>query len=169
VQYPSTAARVVLGTFFAGHYGIFTLVHGLFTFTLARSSGITGTFSSFAGMLLVLLASHGLSTGIHCFGRGERTQFGLIRTMVQPYPRLMVLHIAVLGSAFLFTFGGDAGLLAAVPRAVALGPGLLLIALKTTLDAVLHMRAHRPARAGEPLGTGAPLTSSRVQRGDSGV
>lgn len=145
-------ARVFLSAFFVMHYGMFTLVHGVFTFMLAHRSGTSGSVRSFAIAFLVLLSSHGLSTAIYWFGRGERRQNGVVSTMKQPYRRILVLHFAVIGSFFLmFGLGSLSGSSGPLPDTAAGGPspslsvlpGVLLIALKTALDAGLHLRAHR--------------------------
>ena len=160
VQLPLRLMHLAVAAFFTVHYGMFTLVHGVFTFILARQSGITGSVRSFALAFLVLLGSHGLSTAIHWFGRGERRTMGLGATMRQPYGRIFVLHLAVLGSAFLLMggswssgshgpgvgseFPGGFGTPNGTPSIL---PGVLLIALKTMVDAGFHVRAHRAATA----------------------
>ncbi|GAA2738074.1 hypothetical protein GCM10009867_27840 [Pedococcus aerophilus] len=158
VQFAGPLARIFVTGFFAVHYGIFTLVHGVFTFILARQSGTSGSIRSFALVFLVLLLSHGLSTAIHWFARGERRENGLMSTMKQPYGRILVLHVAVIGSFFLvlgpLATGGSASLLPGgpldtAPASPSVLPGVLLIALKTVLDAVLHLRAHRTSRTGQ--------------------
>lgn len=151
IQLSASVARLVVSGFFAVHYGMFTLVHGVFTFMLAHRSGISGSVRSFAVVFLVLLLSHGLSTAIYWFARGERHTHGLAATMKGPYGRIVVLHLAVLGSSFLLlgatssrglagTQPGDLGALTPTPSVL---PGVLLIALKTALDAGLHLRTHR--------------------------
>lgn len=151
IQLSASVARLVVSCFFAVHYGMFTLVHGFFTFMLAHRSGTSGSVRSFAVVLLVLLFSHGLSTAIHWFARGERHTQGLAATMKEPYGRIVVLHLAVLGSSFLLlgtaspqgpsvSQTGGLGALAPTPSVL---PGVLLIALKTALDAGLHLRTHR--------------------------
>ena len=165
VQLSASIARLFVSGFFAVHYGMFTLVHGIFTFMLAHRSGTSGSVQSFALVFLVLVLSHGLSTGIHWFARGERRNQGLAATMKEPYGRIVVLHLAVLGSSFLLlgssphrgTSGGsaavDAGLLTPTPSVL---PGVLLIALKTALDAGFHLRAHRRADPGAPTAPSTP-------------
>jgi hypothetical protein len=152
VQLPSVVARLFVTGFFAVHYGMFTLVHGVFTFLLARQSGTRGSVASFALVFLALLLSHGLSTAVHWFGRGERRELGLMATMKQPYGRIFVLHLAVIGSFFLvmgpLSTNGSVSLLPGGPLDTATTtpsvlPGVLLIALKTVFDAGLHLRAHR--------------------------
>ena len=131
--------RVILVGFFAVHYGLFTIVHGSFTFRLADDAGTTGSAGGFALMLLALVASHGLSTAIHWFGRGERHRVGPTQVMRQVYPRVFLMHLSVLGTGWLLVGGGNRGL----PGALAgLAPGLLLIVIKVVVDVVSHVREH---------------------------
>jgi hypothetical protein len=150
VPVPAVAARALAAGFFALHYGMFTLGHGLFAFTLARRTEVTGSVAGFALMFLALLASHGLSTGIHWFARGERLGAGLGSTMRQPYSRVVVLHLAVLGSAFLLLRGSGDGLSSIWPAATTLGPGLVLVAIKVVVDVVTHLQVHRGVAAPVP-------------------
>lgn len=147
-------AKFALVVFFAVHFGGFTLVHGLFTFSLAREAGTTGTFGGFALMLLALLASHGLSTAIYWFARGERRHVPTAAVMTGVYPRVVVMHLAVLGAGWLL-LGDDGPALPAAWAAVA--PGLLLIGIKVVADVAAHQREHRGAlrrRAPEPQPVG---------------
>jgi hypothetical protein len=133
--------RLVLVGFFAVHYGGFTLVHGIFTFTLARDAGTTGSFGGYLLLLLVLLGSHGLSTAIWWFARGERYQVGPQQAMVGVYSRVLVMHLSVIGAGW-FLVGGGAGLSLLPAGLAVLGPGLLLIAIKVVVDVAAHLRQH---------------------------
>ncbi|GAB3076281.1 DUF6498-containing protein [Pedococcus soli] len=164
VQLAGSVARVFVAGFFVLHYGLFTVVHGVFTFVLAHRSGISGSIRSFTLVFLVLFLSHGLSTAIHWFARGERRANGLMATMKQPYGRVFVLHLAVIGSFFLvmgpLSTDGSVSLVPGSPLdTAAAGPsvlsGVLLIALKTALDAGLHLRAHRQ----DPVSAPAPVAA----------
>jgi hypothetical protein len=92
-----------------------------------------------------------VAVGPHWFGQGERREHGLASTMKQPYGRIVVMHLSVLGSSFLLAgtsalhgpagVGSGGGLdgpggLGATPSVL---PGVLLIAL----DVGFHVRAHR--------------------------
>lgn len=135
-----------LAAFFAFHYGLFTLVHGVFALGMAfRGPGrlhpdiwlLTG---------LVLLGSHAFSMVVHWFRGGERWRVSAGSAMFLPYPRMMVLHFAII-----FGFGlvarADAG-----DGLRATLPALLLVALKTVADLVLHRWQHRRVAAGaEPV------------------
>lgn len=131
--------RAVFVVFFAVHYGLFTIVHGMFTFRLADRAGTTGSAGSFALLLLTLVASHGLSTAIHWFARGERHHVGPMQVTRQVYPRVVVMHLAVIGTSWLLLGGGNRDLPASL---AGIAPGLLLIAIKVVVDVVAHVREH---------------------------
>lgn len=142
----SLVARVGFLAFFLLHYGLFTLVHGIFTFSLAGKAGTTGSVGGYLLMLLVMVLSHGLSTAIYWFGRGERHSTGPQRAMAGVYPRVLVMHLSVIGGAWLVAGGGAANLSLLWPGLATLGPGLLLITLKVVVDVLAHLGEHRAAR-----------------------
>ena len=82
--------------------------------------------------VLGLTLSHGISFATNFLGRGEFRQAALRDLMQQPYGRVVVLHVAILGGAFLMAALGSPvwGL-------------LLLVALKITLDVRAHLRERR--------------------------
>jgi hypothetical protein len=127
------AANAVLAAFFAFHFGLFTLVHGVFSFILAGvSGGFRGEPWEWIVIVGAILASHLFSLGVNWFGRGERDVVNPRRAMFVPYPRMLVLHMAVIGGFFLVV-GTDRGdnSVAAVA---------LLCVLKTVVDLGLHLR-----------------------------
>lgn len=150
-----------LAVFFCVHFGIFTVVHGAFTVVLVSMVSGWGEVSprAVALTLLALVLSHGYSLGMHWFRRGERGRTSPQQAMGAPYPRMIVLHLSILGSFFLLVAGGPEGMgdpFAGAPsRADVLLPVLLLTTLKLGVDLVFHLRAHRdaapaPARAVHP-------------------
>jgi hypothetical protein len=147
VTIPTLLARLGLLAFFCVHYGIFTLVHGVFTFVLAHRIGTEGHLGGYLLILLVMLASHGVSTLVHWFWRGGRHDVGMSRAMSQPYGRVVLLHLVILASAFLIVGDGDLTSAPTATGTTALLPAVGLVAVKTLLDAGLHLRAHR---AGQP-------------------
>lgn len=95
------ADRGVAG-FFALHYGIFTFVHGVFAFILAGFSGwFLGGWFYWLAVVGALLASHLLSLGLNWFGRGECRVATPTRVAAFPYPRMLVMHGAVIVGAML--------------------------------------------------------------------
>jgi hypothetical protein len=132
--------------FFCVHYGMFTAVHGVFVLSLfgqgkyrvdgldalpqaARAADDYGLWLPLA----VLLGSHFFSFGWNYLYRGEFRSAELSRLMVQPYGRVVVLHVAII-------LGGMAALALGSP----LWALLVLLALKIGLDFRAHVKEHSP-------------------------
>jgi hypothetical protein len=129
-------ARTTLAVFFCFHYGIFTLVHGMFTLTLiGRADGFADLSSGpILGGVAALAASHGFSLWSNWFRGGERDKNSVEQVVVAPYSRIIVMHLAVLLGFFVLSGTAGAG--------NAVGPVVVLCVLKTALDALLHTRQH---------------------------
>jgi len=137
-----SVGKLFLIPFFIFHFGMFTLLHGVFVFALFGAKTLP-RFDSLAELpaairayhlgwgLLALVVSHGLSFYWNYFENGEYRRASLPILMMQPYARLVVLHLAVL-------FGGWIVLTLGSPL-LAL---LVLVALKTAAD----VRAHQAER-----------------------
>jgi hypothetical protein len=138
-------AKLFLIPFFCVHYGMFTFIHGVFVVGLFGGqfrSGMPFPDAAVFWRLLVehhlvwaglgLIISHAISFGTNYLGRGEFRRAALRDLMQQPYGRVVVLHVAILGGAFLMAALGSPvwGL-------------LLLVALKVTLDLRAHLRERR--------------------------
>jgi hypothetical protein len=83
-------------------------------------------------VLLAMLLSHGASFLLLFIGQGEYRETTPSKLMQAPYKRVAILHVAVILGAFLvIRMGSPIGLL------------LALVALKTGMDIILHIRAHR--------------------------
>lgn len=134
--------------FFVVHYGMFTLVHGMFVIALfgGRRVGAHGfpTPAFVASLIteyhlwwavLALAASHTFSFLTNYLGRGEYRTVTLQSLMSRPYGRVVVLHLAIIGGGFLLVSLGSpvAGV-------------ALLVALKIGLDIHAHAREHRSVR-----------------------
>ena len=87
--------------------------------------------SGFTVALLSLVVSHGLSYVVNYLGRGEDRSLSPPELMQQPYGRVVVLHVTILGGGFFAMFLGQP-LLSLV----------LLVALKTGVDLQAHLREH---------------------------
>ena len=138
--------KIFLIPFFCFHYGMFTLVHGVFVFSLFGSKGINSTglpdefgsmFESMLGYglgipLLALALSHLFSFLWNYVGRGEYLNADLRQLMIRPYGRIVVLHITIIIGGFLVLSLGSplAGL-------------ILLILLKVTFDLRAHVKEHK--------------------------
>lgn len=105
----------VFGVFFTFHYGLFCFVHGMFVVVLfggsarnpnsmfdlatvardlfAQEPNLLIGFASIVAWQLIVLARFVLS--------GEAKRTNPTALMVTPYPRIIVLHIAILGGGFL--------------------------------------------------------------------
>ena len=137
-----SVGKLFIIPFFIFHFGMFTLVHGVFVFALFGAKSLP-RFDSLAELpaairayhlgwgVLALVVSHGLSFYWNYFENGEYRRASLPILMMQPYARLVVLHLAVL-------FGGWIVLTLGSPL-LAL---LVLVVLKTAAD----VRAHQAER-----------------------
>ena len=137
--------KFFLVPFFCFHYGIFTLVHGVFVFALFGAGQFTSqnVFPDFQQLrdfvanqhlgwaVLALVVSHGFSFVWNFILRGEYLATNVVVLMAQPYGRVVVLHVAIIGSGFLIiAMGAPAAGLA------------LLVALKIALDVLAHAKEH---------------------------
>lgn len=140
-------SNVPIAGFFALHFGLFTIVHGVFSFIIAAlSGGFTGGPRTWLLLLAAILVSHLVSLGLNWFGQGEREVVSARRAMTVPYPRMVVLHLSVIGGFFLLL---GPGRLDGTGNAVA--PVALLCGLKTLVDVLFHVRerlANRKALRG---------------------
>lgn len=131
--------------FFMFHYGFFMLGHyvaimifGLFTHD--RSMLDIGFLAPLYADRTVLSAvtamfvSHGVSFFQNYVGRKEYLGTTVGEQMIRPYGRIVVMHVAILASAFAIAFSGFDRPVTAV---------VILIVLKTILDLISHRREHR--------------------------
>ncbi|WP_110182827.1 DUF6498-containing protein [Nocardioides solisilvae] len=142
--------RAALAGFFALHYGIFTLVHGAFAFVMAfvADGELHARYWFLTGLAFVV--SHLVSLAVNWFGEDERSEVPASRAMWQPYPRMLVLHVAILGG-FGLVLKDQAGSAFPDPSAAApLLPVALLCGLKTVVDLWFHLRERRRAREAPP-------------------
>jgi len=130
--------------FFCFHYGIFTLVHGIFVFAMfggfwentESDSFFDDIFSSpvTAQILFgafVIFISHGVSFITNYIGKGEYKKVTVSELMGQPYSRVVILHLTILLGGGLVSFLGA--------PVFAL---LLLVVLKIGIDVLAHLRQH---------------------------
>ena len=136
--------------FFILHYGMFWVVHGVFVFLLPLFAGLSTVEPGASGQgpmdfgplplegvglsALGLAASHGISFFVNYLGRGEYLHVSPEQQMMSVYGRVFVLHITILGGAFVVGFFGT-------PFAAL----VLLVGLKTAIDLFFHLREHRRA------------------------
>ena len=137
----SAASKFFLIPFFCVHYGMFTFVHGIFVIVLFGHAGPTANISpglnlfgeamrvNYLGWaVLGIIMSRGVSFVTNYIGGGEFRRVTVEQLMMQPYGRIVVLHLAILGGGYLIMalHSPLAGL-------------LLFIALKIALDLAAHL------------------------------
>jgi hypothetical protein len=147
-------AVIGMTIFFCFHYGMFTFVHGIFVFSIAAGAfSVAGAIdpTALVGPDAISLATiDWLGVGI-VFAVGGLIQllmaaFGPLGSkrgsalMMSAYPRIIVLHVTILGGAFLIAFLGWPPIAA-----------LLLIGMHGAVDAVAIVRAHRAHREPSPV------------------
>lgn len=126
-----------LSFFFALHYGIFTLVHGVFAFVMAFVAGGSLHPASWLLAGLALALSHLGSLWINWYDGGERWRVSPASAMWAPYPRMLVLHVSILvGFAITIRSVGSADTPSGLEQ---LAPVLILLGLKTAVDLALHL------------------------------
>ena len=139
--------------FFVVHYGMFCFVHGIFVFVMFGHEDLMDgsplhVASQFAHLArgehltwaaLALAASHLWSFAVNYIGHGEYRRTAVPLLMIQPYGRVIVLHVAILFGGFVtMAIGSPMGLL------------VLLVVGKTVLDLKFHLREHeRNAQRGK--------------------
>ncbi len=101
-------AKLFMVPFFMVHYGIFTMVHGVFVMFLfggkeRMMDGIPGLSDWFGVVreerlgwaMLALFLSHGISFIYNFLMKGECRRVSLPELMGQPYARVIVLHMTI--------------------------------------------------------------------------
>ncbi|MGZ8363587.1 MAG: DUF6498-containing protein, partial [Caulobacteraceae bacterium] len=142
-----TAKAFSLTPFFILHYGLFTLVHGVFVILIfgfnAFGGGTPGAeapiwafldSAAFKWNIAALLAYHLFDFLFEWVGKKRYLVTDADAQMFSVYPRIIILHLTVLGGAFLLAQIGDPIV------------GVLLIALFKTVFDVLS-KAGRIAKA----------------------
>ncbi len=108
-------SRTGMAGFFCLHYGIFWVVHGIFVFTfIPLMTGMGGsrrrlrqsvralprTCRMLAFGTLGLAVSHGVSFWTNYVGGREYLALSPAAVMIQPYGRLVILHVTIIIGAF---------------------------------------------------------------------
>ncbi|CQR51121.1 MULTISPECIES: DUF6498-containing protein [Haloferax] len=157
--YPS---NVPIAGFFAMHYGIFWVVHGVFVWSFDAFAPGAGAVGGVSGVPLgaVLLAasatllSHGGSFAVNFVGREEYRSVSPGKQMSEPYRRVIVLHLTIILGAFLVAASG-------APAAAL----VVMVVVKTALDAGAHLREH--ARAEKRADRDGGSAGERIEVGDA--
>lgn len=130
-----------IASFFVFHYGVFWAVHGVFVFVFAAvypelrlaSAGVV--LPAAAGLALY----HAVSYRVNYIGGGEHRRSGPVTLMIEPYRRVTVLHVTIVGGGFLIGWWG-----------VSIGLVSAMVITKTALDLHAHRTEHERARQRSP-------------------
>jgi hypothetical protein len=137
---------LLYGLFFLAHYGGFLAGHFVFVYYLfVRGIGDGGpeappgaalaeVFLPLVPAIAALVVSHGVSFATNFLGRKEYAGREVREQMIEPYRRVVILHVTII-------IGGGLALILGSPL-----PALaLLLVLKTGVDYWAHRREHEPA------------------------
>lgn len=122
--------KVALVGFFIFHFGLFTLLHGVFIFEIFGPSTIALTIIIWTGILFFI--SHGTSYKVNFIGKKEYKRVPLRVLFSQPYKRIMVIHLTIIFGAF-FINSFDEPIMALV----------VMILVKIILDVLSHRKEHK--------------------------
>jgi hypothetical protein len=120
-----------IAAFFAFHYGLFWVVHGVFVFVLFAGASLDGR-----GILVALMglsAYHVVEYWYGFVGKGEYRRVSPAAQMARPYGRVFVLHLTIVFGAILV---------------VVLGRPIVLVALLATLKTAIDVGLYAFARSG---------------------
>lgn len=95
----SAAGRAAMMGFFCVHFGLFMFVHLVFLLVFLGAS--LDVLPSVFGGALLLFISHGLSFFFHFLRGGERERLSPDQLFFSPYPRVIFMHLVVIGGALL--------------------------------------------------------------------
>ena len=144
------SGRGLIVPLFLFHYGAFMFGHGVFlvvVFAAQRPDGLEGreAFERIVDQMLDpgvfwaalgLAVSHGWSFVTNYLRGPERQAASLKHLMMAPYGRIILLHLFIIGGAWVtLRFGSPIGLL------------LLFVGMKTIVDLLAHTHEHRKAQA----------------------
>jgi hypothetical protein len=137
--------RLRLVPVFVFHFGGFMAVHGVLVLVATGHRAELGpnplldapqavlASPAIQVFLLGTALSHGFSFGWHWLRGGERRLVDARRAMLQPYRRIVVQHVALIGGAIAIGW---------------VGSGVLLLVLLALAKIVCDMRSHRREHAG---------------------
>lgn len=131
--------NLFIAAFFTVHYGIFTMVHGMFLKEVFGAEFIFEDLKEGGPLLwtaLSFLVSHVFSMVVNFYGKAEYIGRPAIEQMFTPYGRVFVMHFVILLGGFAVQMLGDP--LIAV---------IMLIVLKTGIDLAAHNKEHQAREA----------------------
>jgi hypothetical protein len=116
--------------FFTFHYGMFTGVHGVFVMTLFGLPKMS--LLALIATAGVMVLSHGESFLQNYIGRKEYLKSTIDSLFMQPYGRIVVVHLTILLGAF-FSLGLHSNW----------GALIVMVILKTSVDIWSHLRERK--------------------------
>lgn len=132
-----------IARFFVSHYGIFWLVHGVVLLAVLALDGIAPAAPRPVAVgTLGLVSYHVVSYMLNYVDAGEYEHTGPVTQMVEPYRRVLVMHVTIVfGGLLIALLGAPVSLLA------------VMVLLKLLLDLRGHWKEHDRARRREPTPT----------------
>ena len=141
----SWITKLFMIPFFIVHYGGFTFGHGVFVISIFGEQIFQNTTGPRLDVLLQIIhennlifamlaifLSHGYSFITNYLGKGEYRKYTIATLMMQPYSRVIILHITLIIGAFLiFMFKSTTAFL------------LLFIFLKIGMDLRAHLKERK--------------------------
>jgi Family of unknown function (DUF6498) len=147
---------IVAAIFFTFHYGMFCLVHLVFTVLVALAIGVQLTPPFLVLPVFAIFIRYSVELATTWFGdRGQRWTMTTQEAASQPYPRIIVLHLAVMASFGWIIWRASQGATPTDPSdpigsplpGLAHGESVLLVVvllvIKTVVDVVTTHRAIR--------------------------
>ena len=139
---PLHLAKLFMIPFFIVHFGGFCFGHLMFLLIFLGGGHAEPSVERFRELLppgvlwpvLGLFVSHGVSFVHNHLLRGEYRRLPLPQLMIQPYGRIILLHVAIIA-------GGMPVMLLGSPTPLL----VILVLFKIVMDVVLHVRSHRKA------------------------
>ena len=117
--------------FFMVHFGMFMVVHLILIGALIPRTASVLPLHSLMLALVSLVASHGVSFITNFLGRQEYAFKTASEQMLEPYRRVVVMHVAIVFGAWLgILIGSSAGVM------------VVLVLTKIGLDIRAHLREH---------------------------
>ena len=181
---PREMTPAAAAVFFCAFYGIFCVVHLVFTLLLAWRLGVEWSLFALGVPAALIVMRYIIETVLTWFGdRGRRERVSPRQAMFEPYPRIFVLHAAVLLGFAMFVVGnsGPARMLAELRSTLEPMVGgsaltdeivaiVLLLVIKTGADVHFTRRALNGAGRVPPGGSGsATVGRRRSSRRGSGI
>jgi hypothetical protein len=121
--------KLILISFFIFHFGLFTLVHGVFIYFIFLREGIN--FIALFWGFVSLMISHGISYVENYLMKQEYKNVNMIDLMALPYKRVSILHMVVIFSGFVVLI---------LSRSIL--SVVMLVFLKTVVDVIAHKKGH---------------------------